>query len=205
MTTQTGAREGKKAPRRRISRRLALCLPGLAGLALAATNCEVARADGYNGDFQLSGSVTPAPSSATTSSGTTNTINNTETLVNNSAYTANIASNTSTITNTKSAQWNGDLEIGANGTLGHIVNEGTWNGTLNNAGGSIDNSGTLVGSINNVTGIVANEGKVNGDLVNSGTATNSSFNPAPGPVPGAGYAGLAALALAGLYARARRA
>ena len=39
----------------------------------------------------------------------------------------------------------------------------------------------------------------------SGTATNSSFNPAPGPVPGAGYAGLAALALAGLYARARRA
>ncbi|MGA9599236.1 MAG: hypothetical protein WBS22_03090 [Methylocystis sp.] len=29
--------------------------------------------------------------------------------------------------------------------------------------------------------------------------------PAPGPVPGAGFAGLAALALAGLYARARRA
>ncbi len=38
-----------------------------------------------------------------------------------------------------------------------------------------------------------------------GAATNTSFSTAPGPVPGVGYAGLVALALAGLYTRARRA
>ena len=39
----------------------------------------------------------------------------------------------------------------------------------------------------------------------SGSDSAISLSSAPGPVPGAGFAGLAALALAGLYARTRRA
>ncbi len=53
-------------------------------------------------------------------------------------------------------------------------------------------------------------GSYSGAETNSGDAATLTFvvvppNGAPGPVPGAGVAGLAALALAGLYTRTRRA
>ena len=203
ILANVGSRKDWAARGARLSSRTRARALAISALALNVALCGAAHAQsasGYTGDFHFSDlpKETAAPVLDTTSGVTTLTgtnsfsavnngpgatlvnngvtsddLNNSGTLINNGAYTANIDSNTSTITNTKGSTWNGDLEIGANGALGHIVNEGTWTGTLNNAGGSIDNTGTASGPIVNTTGIFTNEGTLTGPLANGGTATNS--------------------------------
>ena len=89
-------------------------------------------------------------------------------------------------------------ETFTSGTIGRGVNaiDLELAGTLTSTAGA-NQAAYLDISLNQAGGV--------GQLI-SGTATNSSHSlSAPGPIPGAGYAGLAALALAGLYTRARRA
>ncbi|MFY9656852.1 MAG: hypothetical protein WAK01_09735 [Methylocystis sp.] len=97
-------------------------------------------------------------------------------------------------------------------TAGSVTyTEDFTSGTIGRGTNAVDLE--LVGTLTSTAGanqkayldISLNQAGGAGNLI-SAIATNSSKSlSAPGPVPGVGYAGLVALALAGLYTRARRA
>jgi hypothetical protein len=91
-------------------------------------------------------------------------------ILNQGQATTDVVGNAGVIRNAPGATWNGDLSGNVAGA--EVVNQGQWNGALDNAGGGLDNSGT-VAHVGNASGVFTNEGVVAGHLANAGQATNN--------------------------------